>query len=290
MYTKYKKILYDNRPGYSLNHTAGLSAGDSTMDHPHLCPDYMLFYFIHGNGSFKIEGQHYDIHPGDVFLTNPAELFHCTVDHEDYHERIVLHISERFLETLPYDTAPLFSVFHHRQKGHSNRIPANIVRESGMDGQFLELLRLVQTPDAANDILALCKVAELLVMLNRLSRDKDADTASSEPEGTLPEQVLVYLNNHFTENLSVSSVAEAFNVNESHLLHIFKDYTGMSLWNYVILRRLHLFNELLRQEFSIEEVCYRAGFQNYSNFFRLYKKYMEMTPRQFKKQILSDKA
>lgn len=285
MYTTYKKTLYENRPGYSLNYTVGLAAGDSTLDHPHLCPDYMLFYFIHGSGTIKIEGKHYDIHPGDVFLTNPSELFHCTVNHGEYHQRMVLHINGQFLKTLPCDNSPLFSVFDDRDKGVGNCIPAAVVSAHGLDRQLLQILQLVQNPDPTNDILAICSIAALLAQLNRLPGHKAAEKV---PESSLPEQILLYLNEHFSEKISVSSVAEVFNINQSHLLHLFKEHTGMSLWNYVILRRLHLFNELLRQEHSMEEACYRVGFQNYSNFFRLYKKYMGITPMQFKKQLLAD--
>lgn len=290
MYTTYKKTVYDNRPGYSLNYTAGRAAGGSTLDHPHMSPDYMLLYFIHGSGNIKIEGKHYDIHPGDVFLVNPAELFHCTINQNEYHERIVLHVNTHFLKMLPYDTSTLFSVFDDREKGTGNRISSRIVAEYGIDKQFLEILQLLQNPEPLNDILALCKVTELLAQLNRLSCYSDTESYIKTAECSLAEQILVYLNIHFSENISVSSVAEVFSINQSHLLHIFKERTGMSLWNYVILRRLHLFNELLQKEHSIETSCYLVGFQNYSNFFRLYKKYMGMTPMQFKKKLLSDKA
>jgi len=74
-------------------------------------------------------------------------------------------------------------------------------------------------------------------------------------------------------------------MNSSYLSHLFKDRVGMSLWNYVILRRLHRFNDLLQNGCSIEQACYEVGFQNYANFFRLYKKHMGLTPTQYKKQL-----
>ena len=61
----------------------------------------------------------------------------------------------------------------------------------------------------------------------------------------------------------------------------------MPLWTYVILRRIQRFNELLQQGCAAEEASRRVGFQNYSNFFRLYKKYERMTPAEYKKQLRS---
>ena len=253
-----------------------------------MSPDYMVLYFIHGYGHIIIEGKYYDIHAGDVFLVNPTELFHCTIQQGKYHERIVLHIETKFTKSLPYDTSILFSVLDKREKGSKNCIPAKIVSNHAIDKQLLEILNLLQNPQPLYDILAVCKVTELLVQLNQLPPFAEPKTNATITDSSLPEKVLAYLNIHFSENISVVSVAKEFSIHESYLLHVFKEHTGMSLWNYVILRRLHAFNDLLRQGHEIEASCYRVGFQNYSNFFRLYKKYICMTPIQFKRKLQSD--
>ena len=285
MYSNYEKIHYNNLPGFLLNHTTGLDASNSTKNQPHLCSDYMAFFFIHGSGSIKIEGHEYPIQAGDVIFTNPAELFHCSVDPSSYHERIVLHISEQFLNPFPCNPASLFSIFTNREKGTGNRIPAEAVESSGLGKKFQQLLKLMQEPSPFQEILTICAAAELLCLLNELSGVACSSTEQT-PRNQLIDQVLLYLNENFTKGITIDSVAACFNITPSYLAHIFKAQTGMSPWNYVILRRLHLFNAFLRQGSSIEDACYRSGFDNYSNFFRLYKKYMGMTPSQFKQQIL----
>lgn len=284
MYTSYEKVRYNNFPGFRINHTTGLDASSSTSQHPHLCADYLAFYFIHGSGSIKIEGHEYPIHAGDVIFINPSELFHCSVDPSSYHERIVLHISERFLNPFPCNPTPLFSIFTNREKGTGNRIPAEAVESSGLGKKFLQLLKLIQESSSFQEILAVCTVAELLCLLNELSGVACSST-EQPPRNQLIDQVLLYLNENFTQNITIDSVAACFNVTASYLAHLFKEHTGLSPWNYVILRRLHLFNALIRESASMEDACYQAGFDNYSNFFRLYKKYMGMTPSQFKQQL-----
>ena len=284
MYTSYEKVRYNNFPGFRINHTTGLDASSSTSQHPHLCADYLAFYFIHGSGSIKIEGHEYPIHAGDVIFINPSELFHCSVDPSSYHERIVLHISERFLNPFPCNPTPLFSIFTNREKGTGNRIPAEAVESSGLGKKFLQLLKLIQESSSFQEILAVCTVAELLCLLNELSGVACSGT-EQPPRNQLIDQVLLYLNENFTQNITIDSVAACFNVTASYLAHLFKEHTALSPWNYVILRRLHLFNALIRESASMEDACYQAGFDNYSNFFRLYKKYMGMTPSQFKQQL-----
>ena len=92
MNSNYTKTLYDYLHGFSLHHTAGPEAGASTLDYLHCNIRNMLIWFIRGTGSIKVEGKHYEIREGDIVLLSPHELYHCTVNSDVYHERIVLYI------------------------------------------------------------------------------------------------------------------------------------------------------------------------------------------------------
>lgn len=283
MSTNYKKILYDHRQGFSLHHTVGPEAGESTLDYLHCNIRNMLIWFIHGSGCIKVEGRHYDIAEGDIILLSPHELYHCTVDSNSYHERIVLYVNESILDGFPYDTDGVFDVFNKREKGSCNLIPAEAVCSAGANVTLSSLLKLFQTPTTTSKLLCVCKVIELLIQLKEITIPSDREPL---PHGSsLIDEILVYINQHYKEDIDVSDIATVFNIHKSYLSHLFTQHVGMSLWNYVILRRIHAFNDLLRKGLSIEEASYQVGFQNYSNFFRLYKKHTGMTPMQFKKQL-----
>lgn len=283
MNNNYKKILYDHRQGFSLHHTVGPEAGASTLDYLHCNIRNMLIWFIRGTGSIKVEGKHYDIHEGDIILLSPHELYHCTVNSEAYHERIVLYINETILDSFTYDTDGVFDVFTKREKGSGNLIPAEAVRSVQADITLTSLLKLFQEPTSTGKLLSLCKVIELLIQLKEVTLPSDRTHITHN--SNLIDDILVYINQHYKENIDVSAIAEVFSIHKSYLSHLFTQHVGMSLWNYVILRRIHAFNDLLRKGLSIEEASYQVGFQNYSNFFRLYKKHTGMTPMQFKKQL-----
>ena len=283
MSTNYKKILYDHKQGFSLHHTIGPEAGASTLDYLHCNFRNMLIWFIRGTGSIKVEGRHYDINEGDIVLLSPHELYHCTVDSNAYHERIVLYVNDSILNGFPYDTEGVFDIFTKREKGNSNIIPADAVRSVEADKTLSSLLKLFQAPTATGKLLSLCKVIELLIQLKEVA--VPSDQAQLTHNSSLIDEILVYINQHYKEDIDVAAIAEVFSIHKSYLSHLFTQHVGMSLWNYVILRRIHAFNDLLRKGLSIEESCYQVGFQNYSNFFRLYKKHTAMTPMQFKKQL-----
>jgi len=283
MSSHFQKILYDNRQGFSLNHTVGNHAGDSTLGYYHCQFSNMLIYFIHGTGSIWIEGRHYDICEGDMILLNPNELYHCKVDSSVYHERIVIRISESFLNNFPAAEKDLFTPFTGREKGIGNRIPARIVAENGLDTLLEELLKLFQFPIPNGKLLSVCKVVQFLIHLGQVTVPRPWEEISNH-DNPLIHDILGYINSHYRENISISGIADHFSFHKSYLSHLFTEQVGMPLWNYVILRRISAVHEFVRQGCSLEEACYQAGFQNYSNFFRLYKKHTGMTPMQYKLQ------
>lgn len=281
MLATYQKCSFNEYPGFTLNHTAGFGAGASTLDYPHTTIHPMLMYILHGKGTILVEGVRYSIGEGDAVLLTPGELFHCQIDNQVYHERIVLHFHPETFHSLPCDTSNLFDPFSKRKHGAGNLIGAATMQSTGLAAQISELLALVQRADPQIGLQCLCTITQILILLT------DAATSSGyahSDTSALTDSILAYLNEHYSEQISIESVAKAFGLSKSYLSHLFKEQVGMSLWNYVILRRLHLFNDLLRQGRAIEETCYDVGFQNYSNFFRLYKKHMGITPTQYKKR------
>ena len=289
MNTTFKKTHYDSYPGYRLHHTAGVEAGASTLGFLHYNKDYMLIYFLRGTGNIKVEGHRYDIAEGDIIILNPAELFHCTVSDQAYHERIVLYFNESLLDNFPYYTDALFQPFNSRKSGVGNLISVESVQKNRLDKQLEELLLLARTSDHTSAILSVCKVVELLAQIAQITASVEESFHDTLHENPLINEILRFLNQHFREDITISTVADAFGINKSYLSHLFKEQAGMSLWNYVILRRIQACNELIRKNHSIEDASYQAGFQNYSNFFRLYKKHTGITPLQFKKQLHSSR-
>lgn len=277
----YRKEQYNGLPGFRLRHTAGPNAVDSTTGYLHLNANRMLLYFVQGSGNLVVEDNAHRIQAGDVIITDSAELFHCSIDPGVYHERLSLHIDPQFWKKFPCDMSPLFRIFTDRNKGEGNLIPAETVENSGLRAAIMELFDLVQQDPPNRDMLVLSKLIQLLCLLDGLSGAVDT-SPQKEP---MLHQVLQYLNAHCTEDISVTQVAAHFHITPSYLAHWFKNHTGLSPWNYVILRRLQRANDWMCQGYSAEEACYRVGFDNYANFFRLYKKHTGISPSQFKKQI-----
>lgn len=280
----FEKHKFDLGCGFRLNHTFGISAENSTLGYLHDIDNFLIYYFIKGTGNIKIEGKSFDINEGDFVILNPSEMFCCSVDKNKYHERLTLHISKSILKNFPDDCLGLFTPFFNHEKKLCTKISKEDAVVLGIHKKIFEIYRFVKTPTSENKLLCICKVIEFFSELNKISTST-VYNSSTTSSNTVINNIMEYLNHHFTENLSIDWVAEKFSLSNSYLSHLFKEHVGISLWSYVIIKRINLFNKLISKDGSIEENCYKVGFQNYSNFFRLYKKYMRMTPLEFKQKV-----
>ncbi len=279
--SSFNRIIYNENSCYRLKHINGKFAKDSTIPELHHTLNIILVYFISGAGNVKIEGKQYNLTGGEVIMFTPSKLYKLTVNDGQYHERIVLTTNEIWMKKVLTNPHPVFMPFYKIEKEKSNVISPEGVKKYGLDARFNELLELTKNRDSVNDIIATCKVAEILSLIGKILNTEFSQ--NRERKNPLIQQALIYINKHLREDINISQISKKLNINKSYLSHLFKECVGMSLMNYVILRRIYLFNHLIKENNSIEKTAYEVGFRNYSNFFRLYKKHMGMTPLEFKK-------
>lgn len=99
-------------------------------------------------------------------------------------------------------------------------------------------------------------------------------------------KVCEYIEKHFEEDISLSTVAALVNMSESAFSHFFKKKTGCSYISYLNTTRVAKAAMMLVDTTdSINEICYSCGFNNSSNFIRIFKKIKGMTPSEYRTSI-----
>ena len=88
-----------------------------------------------------------------------------------------------------------------------------------------------------------------------------------------------YIDLHFTQDLSISEMAEMAHMSQSSFIRHFKAYTGTAFSQYVIDARLALvYSKLQQTNEEVKSICYHSGFNTQTNFNRLFKKKYGCTP------------
>lgn len=94
------------------------------------------------------------------------------------------------------------------------------------------------------------------------------------------------IDNYKNDNLSLTKIAQINNMSDSAFSHFFKKRTNKNFTQFVIEFRITQTIKLLQEtNKTIREICYECGFNNISNFNRIFKKKMKVTPKEYRKNI-----
>ena len=92
-----------------------------------------------------------------------------------------------------------------------------------------------------------------------------------------------YLNKNFDKNVSLAEAARLAAMTEVAFSRFFKLRTGKTFVDTLNEVRLgHASRMLIETTQSINEVAYKCGFNNMSNFNRIFKKKKQCTPKEFR--------
>lgn len=241
---------------------------------------YEIYYFLGGQVDYRVEGAVYHMEPGDLLLINPLEL-HQPVIHPgaEAYERIVLWIDQDYLEELPTGEVSLTRCFDHAQPGHTNLLRLNAAQRSGVGAKLEELLREAGGTEYGAALWASGAVLQLLVEINRIALQSDGRGMREEP--SLVSQVLSYIGDHYWEELTLESLSQQFYVSKFYLSHEFRRSVGTSPYHYILLKRLLIARQLLRDGVGPGVVCQSCGFGDYANFYRAFRAEYGMSPREY---------
>ena len=130
-----------------------------------------------------------------------------------------------------------------------------------------------------------------LKILYELSQDEEARILASssfaraarDKESRRVMKVKQYVNDHYSEDLRLESLASLAGMTPPAFSRFFKMRTGRTLSDYIIDIRLGNAARLLVDTTqNVSEICYSCGFNNLSNFNRIFKAKRGYTPRDFR--------
>ena len=97
-------------------------------------------------------------------------------------------------------------------------------------------------------------------------------------------EVFCYINDHYSDNITLEFLSTHFHISLSHLCRQFKKTAGMTFTEYLFSFRMDRAMVLLTAtDLSITEVSERVGYADYFYFSKMFKKYTGRTPTRYRK-------
>ena len=102
-------------------------------------------------------------------------------------------------------------------------------------------------------------------------------------EASVVQSVVLYLKEHYQEDINQSALADRFFISRDYLSHKFKEETGMGMVHYLNLLRIEKAKQLLLlPDARVNDVAVQVGYRDEKYFCKVFKKYEGISPSQFR--------
>ena len=232
---------------------------------------FLCFVVLSGTGELKYEGEEYELTAGDgVFIDCRKAYSHSTSDN---------------LWSLQWCHfyAPSLPAVYEKYKERGGRPvfhPADIASFTSI---LTELYNLASASDYIRDMRINEKLGVLLTLLMEQSWHPESVTVSRKRMELV--EIKNYLDEHYTDKISLDDLAEKFFINKFYLSKIFKETYGTTVNNYLISKRITRAKQLLRfTDMTVDEVGVAVGMGDANYFSRMFRKVEGISPRKYRKQ------
>lgn len=104
------------------------------------------------------------------------------------------------------------------------------------------------------------------------------------------KKVEQYILEHISEDMTVAELAEYIYISTNHLTRLFKKETGKTPIDYITAVRMSMAKELLEKgEMRVSDIALKTGYDNYSYFSKVFKKYYGESPRAYRRRCVVEK-
>lgn len=265
---------------FEIDYALRQKAFNMVVNHFH--PTYEIYYLIAGERQYFVKDRIFRLQAGDLVFINKYELHKTSVSGGPYHERVLINFNETFFSsTTAADQERLLLPF---------RIPNRLFRPNEEEArtvrQLIEQMLVEFRGDEPGQRLYLkALAAQLLLFCGRRMMDADTpETTAESPIDAKIYEIVDYLNEHYREPVSLSTISKQFYVSDSYLSRTFHKKTGFSFIEYLNTLRIREAQHLLSTtDDKVLAISEAVGFESLSQFGRVFRTVTGKTPLQFRR-------
>lgn len=249
---------------------------------PHTHDYYEFYFYLEGNVVLHVEDQTHRLRAGDVVLVPPGVSHNVTVeDSRTPYRRFVFWVSQDCLNRLLSEGTEYGYLCQNAITGKEYVYHHDIVTSNAIQSKVYRLLSEINSDRFGKSAQIDVCIRDLLLLLNRRVYEEKHPINVQETAG-LYQSLLLYIDEHLDEDLSLERLAREFYVSKYHISHVFKEHTGLSLHQYIMKKRLALCKDGILSNAGITDVFRQFGFHDYTSFYRAFRKEYGMSPSEYR--------
>lgn len=258
-------------------------SADINMQFQHFHTFYEICIMLSPDAVHFIEGVPHRLEPFDLVGISPNVLHKSQYPAGKNCQRIIIQFNmPKTVAGLSNEYEQLLQLFH--QEVPIYRFDREL--QEKLYRKLNEIYRIAQKTDPMRNLIIHLKFIEFLTLMY-LNRDKNQYSNKSELS-TMEKKIYSvagYIHTHYPEDISLDLLAEKFDISVSYLSHQFKQVTGFSVTDYIQMTRIRNVQALLLgTQTPITEVAAPCGFNSFSQFNRVFRKHIGISPSVYRKQ------
>ena len=268
---------------HQFNFTHNLSQPPNTNINVHIHDQYELYYFLSGDVIYYIEGQTYKLQSIDILIMNNRELHKPNFESLKDYERIAIHFLPEYVTSFQGKTYDILKSYEKRKLGFFNHFSAEEVARYNIPRHIDKIEKHIDKNSEERHVMIKTIFIQMLVKLNQIFSMKinSGEHAKTYEYDSKIVEILDFINNNLGQKITLDLLEKKFYVSKYYLCHVFKKNTGFTIMEYVIHKRVMKAKELLQMQTPVIDTCNAVGFNDYSNFYKVFKKLTGVSPREF---------
>ena len=275
---RYESQMPDGRE-FEVYHSTNTNPQPTILQSHHF---YEFFFLL--RGSLRVIAGEEDLTPvlGEV-LVYPPNCMH-RIMHTDGtapYERFYVYCTKEFLQSISTPEYQFMDILDRLTcKGH---YCFDLGKHAVQDLMAMadEIIEAARDTSPAALISNRCRMTIYLIRL--LTLLEESVTSAADNASHRMNELIRYINQNAAQPLSLDHLEETFGISKFVLLHEFKDYTGMPIYQYILTRRVILAQQLIQEGAKPNQACEQSGFSDYTSFYRAFKSRTGQSPIQYSK-------
>ena len=251
----------------------------------HWHEEFEISICLGGCGDYICEDEKFRVGKGDILFipSNRLHSFYPDTSQKAIFDTLVFNPSMLGIDQNDRSTK---EIVRPLVEGKS-LVPFHIFKNTKYYNDFKLIIDVIfenaKTGDIASDIILKGKLLELIYIFYEKGEIKK-DESLEKSYSSLIRPSIEYLSENYKENISIKNLAQICCLSESYFMYCFKMAVGVSAIDYLTqLRIKEACEKLSYTDISVSDIAYDCGFNNISNFNRLFKKIKKCTPNEFRK-------
>lgn len=253
----------------------------------HIHDYYEIFQAQSDNIRYFVEGHAYDLKKNDLIVTTSKEIHRPTVTDQSPYGRRFIQFDPLLVPSYSDLSYQPLQMIENRPLGQHNHLSLPLHALSVIDQYFEGIHSALYNNGPRSLYEARLILTQLLMEIGSLFTSQKAVSRGGATMDPRIYTIRRYLDQHYQEKFNLEALSQTHLMDKYYLSHLFKEETGFTLLEYVQSKRIMMAKTLLKSPANIGQISRQCGYDDYTNFYKTFKKLIKMSPKDYRKLVQS---